>query len=526
MSGDRKGILIAGLIWIVIAAILAVAAKFLILPYFQEELEDETGSQSRYKNEILLAADSFSGYCVLRSSAIQKDLTAQGIKLTIQDDQADYEARMKALEKKAIHMALFTIDSFIITGAKLEKFPASIVFVIDETKGADALIAYKNAVKSIEDLDHPDARIVLTPRSPSEFLARTVIAHFSLPNLPDKWLVEADGAEAVYKKIISADKSKKWAYALWEPYVSKALEEAPDAHILLDSSKLKGYIIDVLVAERTFLRDHADLAQAVIEAYLRAAFAYQHNPEGMTLLVMEDAKTTGGEALSKKLADKLTQGIAWKNTMENYAYFGLLSSQDNANLQHLEDSIVNITDVLVKTGALTSDPLNGKAHTLFYDQIMKNLYTANFHPGKQVNLIQDFGSGTQDLAQPHRDIILRPLSDKEWASLAPVGRMQIEPISFARGTARINIESERNLKELARKLAGWPYYYLKVAGHARAEGDPQANIKLAEERANAVAQLLTAYGVDKARIKASAATPSSQNGAAQSVSFLLMQAQF
>ena len=244
-----KGCLVAAFIWIMILGALAVAAKFFILPYFEKDLEEKTSSSRRYRYTITLAADSFSGYCVLRSSLVKNQLKAQGIKLIIRDDKADYKARMKALKDGNIQMAVFTIDSFITAGAELGEFPGTIVMVIDETKGADALVSYKNAVASLEDLDNPNARIVLTPRSPSEFLSRTVIAHFNLPNLPDRWWENADGAADVYRRFKAGNRKEKRAYALWEPYVSRALEIS-GSHVLLDSSKLKGYIVDVLVVER------------------------------------------------------------------------------------------------------------------------------------------------------------------------------------------------------------------------------------------------------------------------------------
>ncbi|MBW1807269.1 MAG: OmpA family protein [Deltaproteobacteria bacterium] len=517
-----KGFLVAAMIWLAIIGALAVAARCFILPYFKTELEDETGSKSRYKKEVIIAADSFSGYCVFRSPILAKELKSQGIKLTIQDDNADYAARMKALKKGKIQLAVFTIDSFIAAGAKLGKFPATIVMVIDETKGADAVISYSESVSSIQDLDHADARIVLTPQSPSEFLARTIIAHFSLPSLPEKWWIEADGASEVYRKFMAADHGDKRAYVLWEPYVSKALE-APGAHLLLDSSKLKGYIVDVLVAEREFLRDNPETVKAVIATYFRASYSYSQKTNGMQALVLQDAKATGTEDLTEALSEKLVQGIEWKNTLENYAYFGLLSVQDAGQLQHLEDVIANITDVLVKTGTIDSDPLGGKANKIFFDKIVGELQAADFHPAKKLNVIEGVGLGPDDLEQGRVDSPLRALSDEEWDKLVPVGQMRIKPISFGRGTARINIQSQRDLDELADKLEVMPQYYVVVIGHARAEGDPEANKLLAQERADEAAKELSQAGVEGHRIKVKAAEPSQKGGVAQSVSFILGQ---
>jgi len=502
-KGNVKGKLLAAIIWIVLLGILAVATKYFILPYFKEKLEDRTGSESLYKAEIKVAADSFSGYCILRSSEMKNDLKSQGIKLSIQDDQADYGGRIKALEKKKLQMAVFTVDSFILSGARLGDFPATIVMVIDETKGADAIVSYKSSVASIQDLNHPAARIVLTPQSPSEFLARTVIAHFNLPNLPDKWWEEADGAGDVYRKFRAAGRNEKRAYVMWEPHVSKALE-IDDAHLLLDSSKLKGYIVDILVVERNFLRDHPDMVRSVVEAYFRAAYSYSRNPAGMQTLVLEDAETTGAERLKKEQAESLVNSIEWKNTLENYAYFGLLTAQQSQGFQHIEDVIINITDVLIKTGAINRDPLEGKPYTIFYDKTLGQMQVDDFHPGKKLNILDGVGLDSADLERLRSASPLRNLNDEEWEALVSVGQMRVKPISFARGTARINIQSERELDDLAHKLTALPQYYLLVIGHARTEGDREANLRLAKERAEKAAAYLVEANVDINRIMVTA----------------------
>ncbi|MBN2430515.1 MAG: OmpA family protein [Acidobacteria bacterium] len=516
------GILIAALIWVIIIAGLAVAAKYLILPYFEEKLEENTGSDGLFKHEIRLALDSFSGYCILRSDAMKRDLQGRGIRLSLLDDKANYEQRMTALINKEIHMAVFTVDSFVLTGARHDSYPATIVMVIDETKGADAIVAYKDAVSNVQDLDDPQARIVLTPSSPSEFLARTVIAHFSLPRLPTQWWEAADGSGDVYQRFVAADPKARRAYVLWEPWVSRALERE-GAHLLLDSSRLKGYIVDVLVAERKFLRDHPDLARDVTEAYLRAAFAYSQTEEDLIALVSKDSESAGALALSEEQAKKLVTGIEWKNTLENYAYFGLAPADRNRNLQHIEEVIGNITDVLVKTEALNRNPLEGRTNIIYYDQILKELQAADFHPGKKVNLIENLGSGTENLNERLPEAGLRELTVEEWETLVPVGTLRINPISFARGTARINIQSRREMARLAKNMEAWPKYYVLITGHARAEGEPQANLRLARQRAEASRSFLIDAGVAEKRIRVLAAPSKTRGGSAQSVSFELLQ---
>lgn len=521
-EGRSKGLLVAALVWCVIVVVLAVAYRFLVHPYVQDRIGQKTGSASQYRQVITVAADSFSGYCILRSERMGDMLKAKGIKLDVQDDGADYHSRIKALRDGRVQMAVFTIDSFLSSGAAIGEYPGSIVLVIDETKGADAIVAYKAAVGSLQDLDRPDARIVATPNSPSEFLARVVLAHFSLPRLPEDWLIEAEGAGDAYKRMRAADKNSKRAYVVWEPYVSMALEDE-GVHVLLDSSKMSGLIVDVLVAQRKFLIDHADLVKEVVEAYLRAAFAYSEQESTLADLVRSDARQTGAERLNETQAKKLVAGIRWKNTLENYAHFGLLSQQEGATLRHIEDMIGSIADVLVRTGALPIDPTAGKAHTLFYDKILGELKAADFHPAKQVSLIPGVGLGTDDLGELRGDKELPALSESDWNRLMPVGEMRIRPLAFARGTARINLQSQRDLEELAKQLKSLPQYYLTIVGHARAEGDREQNIKLARERAEAAVSVLHAAGVSPNRTRVVSAPLSQRNGSAQSVSFVVGQ---
>ena len=515
------GILLAAIVWLVIAGGIAAAYRYFLRPTLERRLRDQTGSESRYRDTVTLALDSFSGYAILRSDAFADLVRRDGIRIDIIDDEADYLGRMESLRRGDVDMAVFTVDSLVAAGAHIGDFPASIVMVIDETRGADAMIAYRQGVASLQDLNHRDARIVLTPNSPSEFLARIAIAHFNLPMLPDSWMITADGAENVYATFKAASPNERRAYVLWEPYVSRALDEA-GAIVLLDSSELQGYIMDVLVAQREFLAKSPELVRTVVEAYLRSLYIVNQG-DGLTGLVAEDARKTGLRGLSREQVQRLTQGIAWKNTLENFAHFGLLRETEAKGLTHIEDVIDQITDVLVKTGALNKDPLEGRSYTLFYKNVLRDLKTGGFHPGRDLNLLPGAGIESDDAEQVRGVSELPALTEQEWEGLVTVGEMRIRPLSFARGTARLNIESRRVLTELTAKLKSFPTYYLVVEGSARADGDLEANLALARERAEAAVGFLVDEGLSTNRVQSVAARPTTRGGEAQSVSFLVGQ---
>ena len=518
-----KSILVAVILWVMIIGGIAAAIRYFVLPKYQEKKRNalalQTGSEGKYKHDVRLAADSFSGYCILRSSEMANRLGRQGIKFSVIDDGADYMKRIKALTKGDVEMAVFPINSFIQCGAQLGEFPASVVYIVDETKGADAIVAHKRFVSGISALNTSDARIVLTPDSPSEFLARVMIASFSLPELPERrWMIKADGAAEVFKKFRGESGGKPLAYALWEPYVSKALRDR-DAHVLLDSSKLKGYIVDVLVARREFLIEDYEVAKAVLEGYARTAYA---NQAKMVDVVIADAKAVG-DSIGKSDAVQMVKGIEWKNTLENYAHFGLQG--DAHSLEDIEDIIIKITDVLIKTGALDNDPLKGRPNTLYFNKLVQDMKADNFHPGREINVItgMDLGDSDEKVRETRK---LVKLTEAQWESLITVGELRVKPIKFGRGTSRISIQSQHELASLANTLNSWPEYYLTVTGRVRPGGDADAAMGLAKARADAAVQMLADKGVAVERIRSFAKIGSSDSADAQSVSFVVGQLPF
>lgn len=482
------------------------------------QLINDTGTSTQSSGErqrVRLALDSFSGYSLLRTEEFQKDLAAHGIDLELVDDAADYAKRIKTVQNGTTPLAVFTVDALVKASAGLGDLPATMVLVIDETRGADAMVAYKEAVPNLDALNRRDARIVVTRDSPSETLARLVLADFDLPQVSrsDVWIDAKDAAD-VFRQFKAANPKDPRAFVLWEPYVSRVLE-TPGSHVLIDSSKFRGRIVDVLVAERQFLLDHEPVVQEVVKAYLRAYFASRQTADGMTQVVLKDARRAG-EPLTEEQATRLVQGIWWKNTQENYAHFGILTGSAAQGLLPLQDATREITGVLIKTGAIKSDPTESQPNRLVYDRVLRRLHEENFHPSRAS------GAGQQgETIRGEQE--LPPLTAEQWQGLVRVGTLQVESLVFPRGTALLTDQSQNVLRQLTATLKTWPQYYLEIRGNARKEGDPDANRRLAADRAAAAAQFLGAEGIPKARMRTVATEPSDAGGQAQSVSFVLVQ---
>jgi outer membrane protein OmpA-like peptidoglycan-associated protein len=511
-------LLAAGVVWLLIFGAGAVAYRTFVAPKKKEEVVKRTESTRRHAQQVRLALDSFSGYCLFRSREFAAELDTRNIGLELVDDKADYTQRLTSLADGSTPLAVFTIDALIKTSAVRGELPATVVMMVDETTGADAMLAYKQAVPNIDALNRADARIVVTRDSPSETLARVVTSTFQLPKLPDDYLVDAQGAADAYQQLTKAKPSEPRAFVLWEPYVSKALAN-PAVHTLIDSSRFRGYIVDVLVVERNFLLQNRNVVNAVVEAYQTVAYQRRQSAAGMRDLVMEDAKQQG-EPLTKEQAQRLVDGVWWKNTQENYAHFGLQFGPRTATtptgVQRIDEMIRKITKVLLETKAIDRDPTGGSPNKLYYDQILSGMMASQWHPAAMP-------AGGADTV---RADAARTLEDEEWNRLTPVGHLQVDRIVFARGRAELIGASEATLTQLADTLRSFPRYYLIVRGHARTDGDADANRKLALDRAAAVAEALVSQGIARQRVRALGTEPAGAGGEAQAVTFVLGQTPF
>lgn len=511
----KAKVFVLAMIWFVALGVLLIGKKYWWEPRQQQaavvaeetaKKEQEqakqqilvnTSSVARYKHQVTIAEDSFSGYSLLRSEEFRNQCASRGIKINLVDDGADYQKRFKLLQTGEVQMAAFPIDSLLINSAKAGELPATVVSLIDETKGADGMWAYSKVFPNLDAVNDPETKFVVTADSPSENLVRVVMTSFNMDRLgPDPWIRVKSAQEVVeiYKKAKPTD---KYVYVLWEPYVSD-LASNTECRCLIDSSKFKGYIVDSLAVSRDYLVKNEEVVRNIVESYMSVSYRERDRMSDVVFIDSQMAK----QELNPEALKRVVNGIWFKNCQENYSHFGLING---GGLQHIEDMVQNITLVLMRTKAIDHDPTNGAANNLYYDKILRTLYDNNFHPG--------FGN-----EQIRKDAALVSLTDAEWKKLSPVGTLQVNNLVFARGTSRMTAASEAILADLVHKLKTWPQYYLIVRGNA-VGGDTEINRKLAQNRAQATVEWLIQNGVDKNRLKADTSEP--RGGS--TVSFILGQ---
>jgi outer membrane protein OmpA-like peptidoglycan-associated protein len=73
-------------------------------------------------------------------------------------------------------------------------------------------------------------------------------------------------------------------------------------------------------------------------------------------------------------------------------------------------------------------------------------------------------------------------------------------VGFARGT-ELSAAGERRIQQIAAAMARQPAYRAVIVGHTGTRGDPDANLTLGRERADAVAAALRDADIDTGRLE-------------------------
>jgi len=101
------------------------------------------------------------------------------------------------------------------------------------------------------------------------------------------------------------------------------------------------------------------------------------------------------------------------------------------------------------------------------------------------------------------------------ASLRTSGYVTLKAVYFTSGKADITSDSEESLDKAARVLKDNPDWKIRVEGYTDSVGDQDSNLKLSNDRAQAVVNWLGDHGVDRSRLTAKGngeADPVASNG--------------
>lgn len=467
---------IVGAVLLFILIIAGAAAVKFIAPYIEESRLKATSDAAKSKGNIRIHMDNWIGYFPLRSREMKTLLHKAGYTLECTDDNADYATRMDNLDTGEADFAVATIDSYILNGSK-EKFPGTIIIVIDESKGGDAILARKDKISSLDSIrDRNDLRIAYTPDSPSHHLAKAASDHFGIKEIlpTGDYRIETDGSKAACDKLLSG---KTDVAICWEPDVSRAIDSGGVVK-LLGTEDTQRLIVDILIVNRTFAEKKPDVVELVLNTYFKVLKKYRDDPD---LLEKHVKKETG---LPDHMVQSMLKGVEWINFTNNCEKWFGISSPGTPSDEGLADTIESTVSILINTGDFTQSPLPGRdpyslTNSSFLEKLFNQRFSGFTKPG-----------GGKSLAINSLSAPFTELNKEQWAALKEVGTLKIEPISFQRGSSDIDLFGKEVLGRMADRLTHYPNFRIMIRAHTGVKGDKKANISLSQQRADSVDRYL------------------------------------
>lgn len=481
--------IIGALLLLVLASVAIVAVKML-LPMILERQQTASSDAAKTKGKIRIAVDNWVGYFPLCSPEMKNAMRRSGYILSCENDNADYTKRMEELKKGDIDFAVATVDSYLLNGKEFS-FPGTIIMVIDESMGGDAILVRKDKVGSLDEVrGRDDIRVAFTPGSPSHHLLKSAADHFNIPELLPQGSkrIETEGSEGARKKLLAGTAD---VAVLWEPDVAKALE-VKGIKKILGSEDTERLIVDILLVNRDFSLNYPEVVKLLLSNYFLVLKTYRNDPQELKKHIQ---KETGVNTDKIKV---MLNGVRWATFMENCEKWFGIAAPGSYSEEGLLDTIESTVEILVRAGDFKKTPIpDNNPYRLTNSSFLEELFSS----GIPVFTAHGVANIKKDIINSLESKFV-PLDEKGWFKLKEVGTLRVDPIIFQAGSTKLSMLAKQVVDSAVSRLKHYPNFRIIIRGHTGTRGDRQQNLRLSKARAEAVSRYMqVTYNIDSNRIR-------------------------
>jgi NitT/TauT family transport system substrate-binding protein len=426
------------------------------------------GAGSRLNRPIRVAIVLWGGYAggILangglapsKDSAFYKDFGIQVEMFQIDDFVKSCDAFRAGGDRGGVDIMWSTVDAYALEYGGLAALKPKAIMQYDWSRGGDA-IAVDGSIKTVTDLK--GKKLAVAQETPSHYFALFVLTQGGLSNLDVNWVFTDSAVDAA--NVFKAGKVD--AAVSWSPDVYVAARERPGGRILASTREATNLIADIFVARGDFLEKHPEDARRFVAGWLKGVEMVRDNPTKTTVLLQKSL--TGVNSLED--AKAMLEDVKLPDYGENRAFFDPQGSLVTYNTifqtaQGMWRKIGKIRDVVQPQQTVDTRFLEGAAE--FFRQAA---------PAKPEF---EFKTPPQPAGAP---ILTKRIS-----------------IYFPTGSATVD-ENARAILDLqvVELAATFGNAYLRIAGNTDNVGGRETNMRLSQQRAEAVASYLMAKGFDR-----------------------------
>ncbi len=362
------------------------------------------------------------------------------------------------------------------------------VMIVDNTQGADAIIARDPNIRSVEDL--AGKKIALLQYTPSHGMVIDAIDNSSMTARKKASVqyvfVNADEGTAGVRSTLESGNVD--AAALWDPDLSLAIHNT-GAHVVYSTKTATNLIFDVMVCDsRVLATDEGRSAvQKFVQGWMEGVKAARQDPDNAVdaLIKTEQYFQLLADKQGKGFIKGLFKSLVWTGLEDNARILGLAGGTNHyERVYHRFDGIYRAAGALANPNSPVIPPQDS-----FDYSFIKKLFAED-------------QAAQQAAAAPQQTFT--QAAQQQAIQDAPAAVTKPVTVNFTSGSAELTKRSQKTIDEvMVPFIQNNGSAYFEVTGNTDSTGSHAANMALSQARAKAVVDyLVTQWEFPRARFKA------------------------
>lgn len=351
---------------------------------------------------------------------------------------------------------------------------AKAVMIVDNTRGADAIIAKDPSIRSVEDL--AGKKLALLQFTPSHGMSIDAIDNSSLSarkkqSVEYVYIAAEDGLAGVRAALESGSVD---AAALWDPDLSLALR-ATRGHVVYSTKTASNLIFDVIVCDQRVLNDPQgrEAVQKLVNGWMKGVDAAKVNPNQAVdaLVKTEEFFTLLAKDEGKPFVKTLFDNLLWTGVADNARILGM-----SGGTNHYERVYQRFDQIYRAAGALANPKSPVIAPQDSFDtSFIRNLYEANVTAQVEAKKVETYTA-----------------VEREQAVQAPATVTKPVIVNFGSGQSALSKRAERTIDtDMVPFIENNGSAYFEISGNTDSTGNLAVNSRLSQARAEAVVDYLS-----------------------------------
>ena len=351
---------------------------------------------------------------------------------------------------------------------------AKAVMIVDNTRGADAIIARDPSIRSVEDL--AGKKLALLQFTPSHGMSIDAIDNSSLSarkkqSVEYVYIAAEDGLAGVRAALESGSVD---AAALWDPDLSLALR-ATRGHVVYSTKTASNLIFDVIVCDQRVLDNPQgrEAVQKLVNGWMKGVDAAKVNPDGAVdaLVKTEEFFTLLAKDEGKPFVKSLFDNLLWTGVADNARILGM-----SGGTNHYERVYQRFDQIYRAAGALANPKSPVIAPQDSFDtSFIRKLYDASTSAQVEAKKVETYTA-----------------VEREEAVQAPATVTKPVTVNFASGQSALTKRAEKIIDtDMVPFIENNGSAYFEISGNTDSTGNLAVNNRLSQARAEAVVDYLS-----------------------------------